>query len=137
MVSLIFGTGNPQEVALALSGSDQFDKEIEKKSAQEELIGLLGVSFDIELPADAALSELRGKLAKHVLLTDLIHGLGKSVPSALRSVQIASSPSGIDSCVRLAKTWRQLRDYRDSYVAAATTVESMRDIIESHVETLW
>ena len=38
-------------------------------------------------------------------------------------MKIATTPTGIDSCERLAKTWRQLRDYRDTYVAAATAVE--------------
>ena len=33
VVSIIFGTGNPQEVALAFLASDRLDAEIEKKSA--------------------------------------------------------------------------------------------------------
>lgn len=124
VVSLIFDTGNPQDVALAFLESDQFDSEIEQKSAQGELFGLLGTSFDIELPATATLADVRDKLARHVLLTELlIDGLGSSVPSALGSVQVASAPNGVDACVRLAKTWRQLRDYRDSYVATATKIE--------------
>ncbi len=123
VVSLIFGTGNPQEVALAFLGSDRFDSEIKKKSAHAELFRLLRVAFDINLPATTTLSESREKLAKHVLMTELIQGLGNSVPSSLRSLQVASTPSGIDSCTRMAKTWRQLRDHRESYVAAATKVE--------------
>ncbi len=123
VVALIFGTGSPQEVALAFLGSGKYDAEIGKKAAQGELAGLLGASFDVELLAMATLDDLRAKLARHVLLTDLVEGLGKSVPPSLASVPIASTPSGLDSCVRLAKTWRQLRDYRESYVAAATQVE--------------
>ena len=123
VVSLIFDTGNPQEVALTFLDSGQFDREIEQKSAQGELVGLLGASFDIELPAKATLTDIRDKLARHVLLTELIYGLGNSIPEPLESASIASAPNGVDACVRLAKTWRQLRDYRDSYVAAATKVE--------------
>jgi len=123
VVSLIFGTGNPQEVALAFLGSERFDKDIGKKSAQGELYRLLGVAFDIEFPATATLSESRERLAKHVLVTELVRGLGDSVPSSLGSVEIASTPSGVDSCIRLATTWRQLRDHRESYVATATKVE--------------
>lgn len=103
--------------------SNQFDNEIEHKSAQGELFGLLGTSFDIELPAKATLADVRDKLARHVLLTELIDGLGSSVPAPLGSAQIAAAPNGLDACVRLAKTWRQLRDYRDSYMAASTKVE--------------
>ena len=123
VVSLIFDTGSPQEVALAFLDSNQFDSELEQKSAQGELFGLLGTSFDIELPAKAILADVRDKLARHVLLTELIDGLGNSIPAPLESVQIASAPNGLDACVRLAKTWRQLRDYRDSYIAASTKVE--------------
>ena len=75
VLTLIFGSANPQEVALAFLHGDQHDAEIEKKSAQKELRNLLQVSFDIELPAVDTLAELRERLARHVLLTDLIAGL--------------------------------------------------------------
>jgi len=123
VVSLIFGTGNPQEVCLAFVGSDHHDAEVEKKKAHAELFSLLGTSFDIDVSDTANLTGFRDSLARHILLTDLTHALGKSVPSSLASVPIATSPSGIDSCVRLAKTWRGQRDFRDSYVAAATKLE--------------
>jgi len=123
VISIIFGTGNPQEVALSFVASDEFDKEIEAKEAQQELCGLIGPAFDITLTDAPSLTDARQRLAKHVLLTELITGLGKESPSSLGSVKIATTPSGIDSCVRLAKTWRQLRDYRDTYVAAANSVE--------------
>ena len=57
------------------------------------------------------------------LLTDLIAGLGQQVPASLSSVKVATSPGGIDACVRLARSWRNSRDDRDSYVAAANKVE--------------
>jgi len=92
----------------------------------EEAVGtelVIGPAFDITLTDALSLAEARQALAKHVLLTELITGLGKESPSSLGSVKIATTPTGIDSCVRLAKTWRQLRDYRDTYVAAANAVE--------------
>ena len=51
VLTLIFGSANPQEVALAFLHGDQHDDEIEKKEAEKELRHLLQVSFDIELPA--------------------------------------------------------------------------------------
>jgi hypothetical protein len=123
VVSLIFGTGNPQEVGLLFLGSDRFDSEIEKKSAQQELVGLLGNSFDLDLSGQTAPADVRDRLARHILLTELIHGLGDAVPSSMASVPIAASSGGIDACVRLARTWRGQRDYRDSYVAAANNLE--------------
>ena len=49
VISIIFGTGNPQEVALSFVASDKFDKEIEAKEAQHELCSLIGPAFDITL----------------------------------------------------------------------------------------
>lgn len=123
VISLIFGTGNPQEVALSFVAGDRLDKETEAKQVQQELCHLIGSAFDITLTDAPSLAEARQRLARHVLLTELITSLKKEAPSALGSVKIATTPTAIDSCVRLAKTWRQLRDYRDSYVAAANAVE--------------
>jgi hypothetical protein len=123
VVSLIFGTGNPQEVALTFVASDKFDKDIKSKEAQQELCNLIGPAFDVRLNDAPSLVEARIKLGKHVLLTELLTGLGTEAPPSMASVKIATTPTGVDSCVRLARTWRQLRDYRDSYVAAANAVE--------------
>ena len=124
ILTLIFGSANPQEVALAFLHGDLHDGEIEKKSAQNDLRNLLQPSFDIEeFPASATLASLRDRLARHALLTDLIAGLGQQVPASLSSVEVATSPGGVDACVRLARSWRNSRDDRDSYVAAANKVE--------------
>ena len=123
VLTLIFGSANPQEVALAFLHNDEHDVGIGKKSAEKELRHLLQVSFDTELPVVEALSNWRVRLGRHVLLTDLFAALKKQVPSSLSSVPVANSPSGIDACVRLARTWRNSRDVRDSYVTVANRVE--------------
>src|ERR1017187_7939529 len=123
VLTLIFGSANPQEVALAFLHSDQYDEEISKKEAQKELRHLLEVSFDIEFPASEALSNWRVRLGRHVMLTDLFAALKKQVPSSLSSVPVATSTGGIDACIRLARTWRNSRDVRDSYVTVANKVE--------------
>jgi hypothetical protein len=64
VLALIFGSGNPQEVALAFLDSEHYDKEISKKEADKELRYLLNVSFEIELPATDALSKWRTLLPK-------------------------------------------------------------------------
>jgi hypothetical protein len=89
LLTLIFGSANPQEVALAFLHSGQHDEEIGKKEAQKELRHLLQVSFDIELPAAEALSNWRVRLGRHVLLTDLFTALKKQVPSSLSSVPVS------------------------------------------------
>jgi hypothetical protein len=123
VLSLIFGTANPQDVALAFLNSDTYDEEIDKKAAQRDLIRLLQNAFDVELPENASLSETRQRLARHILLTDLVTGLGDAVPSSLGVVPIASTPNAKGACVGLARAWRLRRDVRESYVAASTKVE--------------
>jgi hypothetical protein len=123
LLTLIFGSANPQEVGLAFLHGNGHDADIEKKTAQNDLRNLLGPSFDIDLPASSTLPTLRERLARHVLLTDLLAGLGQHVPASLSSVKAATSPGGVDACVRLAWSWRNSRDARDSYVTAAKKVE--------------
>jgi hypothetical protein len=123
LLTLIFGSSNPQEVALVFLHGDGHDSDIEKKTAQNDLRNLLGPSFDIDFPTSATLPTLRERLARHVLLTDLLAGLGQHVPASLSSVKVATSPGGVDACVRLARSWRNSWDDRDSYVAAANKVE--------------
>jgi hypothetical protein len=123
MLALIFGSANPQEVALAFLSSDKHDIEVEKKTATKELLGFLQNAYDIEFPVKTILPDARGRLARRVLLTDLIMGLGETLPSSLGSVALATSPSGRDLCQTVARNWRLRRDVRDSYVAASTKVE--------------
>jgi len=123
VLKLIFGSANPQEVALAFLRGEQHDEEVGKKEAQKELRQLLQISFGIELPAPEALSNWRDRLGRHVLLTDLLAALRKQVPSSLSWVPVAKSTGGVDACVRLARTWRNSRDARDSYVTVANKVE--------------
>jgi hypothetical protein len=123
VLTLIFGSANPQDVALAFLHSDQYDEEIGKKEAEKELRHLFEISFDVEFPAADALSNWRNRLARHVALTDLFAALKNQVPASLSSVPVATSRAGIDACVRLARTWRNSRDVRDSYVSVANRIE--------------
>lgn len=123
VVKLIFGTANPQEVALAFLHSDRHDQEIAKKEAGQELRHLLQVSFDIEFPNPDTLPNWRVKLGRHVLLTDLFAALKQDTPSSLASVSVAHHAGGVDACVRLARTWRNSREHRHSYVALADKTE--------------
>lgn len=123
VIALIFGTGNPQEVALYFLDNDRLDESITKKDARGELVELLRRDFGIDAHDGAELDDLRQRLARHVLMTDLISGLGEAVPSKLASVPVASTTAGTAACTALARTWRLRRDRRESYVAAARRVE--------------
>jgi uncharacterized protein (DUF2336 family) len=63
VVSIVFGTGNSQEVALAFLASDRHDAEIQKKAAIEDLVGLFRSAFEADLSAITPLPELRSSLA--------------------------------------------------------------------------
>ncbi|GAC1467529.1 MAG: PglZ domain-containing protein [Isosphaeraceae bacterium] len=123
VLSLVYGTVNPQDVALAFLASDRHDAEVAKKDAAEELGQLLRLSHQVDLPEKDTLPKWRDQLARHVLMTDLVACLGSQVPPSLASVKVASSPAARDACVSVASTWRLRRDVRDSYVAAARRVE--------------
>lgn len=123
VVSIIFGTGNSQEVALAFLSNDKLDAEIEKKSAIDELIGLLQNTFEFELPDKATLANIRERLTRHVVLTDLLIGLGEKVPPSLAGIKTAGSPVAVAGCTSLARSWRLRRDVRESYIAASQKVE--------------
>src|SRR5262245_14598513 len=49
VLKLIFGSANPQEVALAFLHSEKHDEEVDKKEAPKELRHLFQISFDMEL----------------------------------------------------------------------------------------
>jgi hypothetical protein len=121
--SLIFGTPHPQEVALAFLNSDMFDHNIEQKSARPQLMGLLWNAFGIDLPESTPLAEVRQRLARHVLLTEFLVGLGEAAPPSVAAIKIASGSPTREACISLAHAWRLRRDVRDSYVVTAKLVE--------------
>src|SRR5262249_31137903 len=123
VVSLIFGTGNPPDVALTFLAGDKHDAEIAKRGATAELLLLLENFFDIALPDREPLAALRIRLGRHVLATDLIATFQGAVPAPLAAVKTASKPAARDACVNLARTWRLRRDVHESYVAAANKVQ--------------
>jgi hypothetical protein len=123
VLALVFGSANPQEVGLVFLHSDDHDLEIGKKDCDKELHHLLETNFDVDLPAAETLTSWRVRLGRHVLMTDLFAALKKHVPASLSSISVATTPSGVDACVRLARTWRNSRDVRDSYVNVANKVE--------------
>ncbi|MGZ6032987.1 MAG: PglZ domain-containing protein, partial [Isosphaeraceae bacterium] len=128
----IFGTSNAQETALSFVASSRFDADIEKRSATGELADLLRTTLECDLPGKAPLSEMRDRLARHVLLTDLVVGLGSSLPASLSSLKVASALAARDACKDLTRTWRLRRDVRDSYVTAARKIEQESSL--GHIE---
>src|SRR5262245_14868229 len=124
VVSVIFGTGNPHEIALAFLASDRHDADIVKKGAGAELALLLQSAFEVELPNGETPEANRARLARHLLATDLVTGISGEIPARLATVKVASKTAMREARTVLARTWRLRRDLRDSYVAHAHRVEN-------------
>src|SRR5271157_2347568 len=123
VLSVIFGTSNAHEVALSFVAGSRLDIEIEKKSARKELADLLHSIVEIDLPDNIPLPEMRDRLARHIMLTDLVVGLGDKLPTSLSSLKVATSPGAQAACKELARNWRLRRDVRDRYVTSSHSVE--------------
>jgi hypothetical protein len=135
VLSLIFGTGNPQEATLGFVAGNRFDAEVDKKSARGELAELLQSTVEIDFPEILPLSELRDRLARHILLTDLVVGLGEKSPASLSSLKVATSPGARAACKELARNWRMRRDLRDSYVTASQSVEEKSHLAQTQFDS--
>ncbi|MCI0485801.1 MAG: PglZ domain-containing protein [Blastocatellia bacterium] len=122
VVSVIFETGNPQEVALAFLSKESLDAKINSREAARELAVLLESAFEVELPDGESLDDWRARLARHILAADLIVNLRGEIPSQLATVKIASRPAARESCVTLTRNWRFKRDLGESYVAHSLRV---------------
>lgn len=123
VVSVIFGTGNPQDVALAFLSSEAFDAPLTERDAVSELAQLLANSFEVEMPRQEAPQALRTRLARHILTTDLVCGFEGELPGPLQSLPIPAKPAAREACTNLAKTWRLRRDLAESYSNLAMLIQ--------------
>ncbi len=123
VVSVIFGTGNPQEITLEFLSSERYDTDIINKGAAEEVSMLLSTSLGTEMPDYGTPNDHRVCFARHVLTTDFVTNLRGGIPATLSTVRTATEPTTREACTTLAKTWRLRRDLRESYVAHANHVE--------------
>src|SRR2546423_1803738 len=128
VLSLIFGTGDPQEIALKFLASDQYDGELAQKGGFSELVSLLQEAFDIDAAAEESSETYRTRLARHILATDFIACLKGETPARLATVKIAARPVAREACIALAAMWRQRRDLARSYELQASRVEKELDL---------
>jgi hypothetical protein len=83
----------------------------------------LGQTCGADLPADETLPELRARLARYVLCTELVASLHDPLPPQLETVRTAPAGPARAVCVRLARTWRVRRDLAESYARYADRTE--------------
>ena len=72
VLSLIFKTDSPEEIALQFLADDKHDEEILKKDARGELARLLEGIVEVAVNPDLAVEKMRTDLARHVLATDFL-----------------------------------------------------------------
>ncbi len=123
VVSLIFGTGNPQDVALAFLNSEQYDQEVILKDAGAELSELFLSSYEVALPLPFAAGGWRLALSRHILQNDLLSNIQGDLPTKLATIKTTSHPAYQNACKDTAREWRLRRDLRDSYATWSNRIE--------------
>lgn len=122
VLTLIFSTSDPEDIAFAFLTSEQYDAQIREKQASSDLATTLGKTFGAAL-AHVALPELRETATRHILCTDLLTTLREPIPSQLATVNIAQDTPAQEACQRLARRWRGDLDHANSYAQRADVVE--------------
>jgi len=132
VLSLIFGTtASPSDIALRFMAEPALDEDIAARSAQDDLIALFAKNFGFSAPTSLALSELRTRLVRHILLNDFRASLpDKAAAGVLISVPGPENRWQVEACQRLAARWRDSVQYRTAYKAAACLVEQNYQIDE-------
>ncbi len=123
VLKAIFGTGNPAEIALRFVADESLDAELVARAAQDNLAGLLGDLLGVAFPL-TDLADLRARLARQLLTTDLLEAIGEALPAALQTFPLATQPAARETAVTLAETWRNRRDLTATYVTWADKIES-------------
>lgn len=127
VISILFGTGDPKQIATAFliadSGSKLF-KGIVKRNALEELESLLGEAFEVDLPVGQGVESCRAALARHILTSAFIEDLAGDVPGPLATVTVAKSEGARRACQSVARGLRSRSDTRAAYVQWSHNVGS-------------
>jgi len=122
VLQVIFGTGLPQEIALAFLGNTEHDKKLVAKKATGDLQALLTPAFGYEATDGAVPTEIRERLAGHVLRTEFASSLGGSLPAGLTQLKVAPEGPEREACAGLVCAWRDSYHLRESYATWAERV---------------
>ena len=123
VLTLIFGYSQPARSCVGFPAQRPLRRGNQEEGRREGSASPATSQLRHRTSGRRSSAELAGQAGAACLLTDLFAALKKQVPSSLSSVAVATSTGGIDACVRLARTWRNSRDVRDSYVAVANKIE--------------
>jgi len=124
-LSLIFETGNPDEIALAFMVESKFDQAVLEKNASADLAGLFNITFGLDFESyQDDLSALRVQLTRFILVNEMRSTLLGDLPEKLRGLPNPKKRPGKESAMRVAQLWRQRTNLVESYIQAAGKVET-------------
>lgn len=127
-LKLVFGTGDPSELALKFVSGDGYDANILEKNASSELASLLASDFGLELAAEASPRDMRKELQRSALLGEFISNLEVEVPKRLSGYIPKGEKAKRDALLKLAERWRKRSDLKGAYEEAADLTERDYDI---------
>jgi hypothetical protein len=123
VLSLIFGSGNPTEICLQFLSDETMDAQIDARQALPSLTDLLREATGVPFPQNSSCADVRARLARQVLVTDMAQALDDDLPSALQTFPLAAQPAGREFAASLAVNWRNRRDMAVAYCHWADRVE--------------
>ncbi|MDW8403769.1 PglZ domain-containing protein [Chloroflexus sp.] len=123
VIKTIFGTTDPQDVALAFLDTERHDEKIIARKAIDELAQLFGRAFGVTWPGNLECSGLRIRLARHLLTVEFLASLTGTPPPELATIRLPTDPEVLEACTALVRAWRLRRDLQSSYVTHAKRVE--------------
>ncbi len=122
VLSRIFGTSSPRDIALAVLAGPEHDQRVMERQAESELSKVLRDACGLP-PADGErCSELRDRLATYALCTEFLVALGGPLSAQLASLKMAPTEVARNECVQLVHAWRSRRELQGSYAAQSERV---------------
>jgi hypothetical protein len=122
VVSVIFGTDAPMDIALAFLSEPGSDPQVADRSALPELVELLDTALGVAASQAETPEAYRARVARHVLCTDFVASLTGDPPDSVATMGLPGAGPTREACVSLSRTWRARRDLRDSYARQADAV---------------
>lgn len=123
LLGVVFGTHDPEAIALRFLSEPAIDEAIGAKHAFGELAGLLTARYGLGGAGPEAPDALRAVLGRAVLLSDIAEALDDRLPTAFAGAPIPEARAARVSCARLAAAWRNGRGDAQAYVTAADGID--------------
>ena len=131
-LALIFGTGQPSEIAQKFVFSDSYDPELVAREALDLLAGVLMEYFGITLPEGETPAQMRSRMSKALLVIEFCLQLDEKIPPALTSIPLPEASHHKENCLEFVENWRNRRDLQQIYTDIANNAE--RDLTLDDIE---